>query len=135
METNMVDLYVAIIFGAIGGFGNCLLHYEGIVLPKINYKKNEQWSISLGFLPYIILGVFSSVLIYGLLGDINLPLKKAVALYLFCGIAGGNIITVYIQKKALELSKYKTESLLTITKELISKSELKNDKENSGDIR
>jgi hypothetical protein len=129
----MKEIYIPILCGILGGFVNCLLFEKGFVMP-IKLIQNNRKIIDIGFLSNLIMGMVASIIIWGL-GANGFEPFKMIATCTLSGIGGGSLIInlllkkdiiehkndIQRQKESLLLEKEKTESLYSITRQLLDK--------------
>jgi len=95
--TLWIDLVVAVLFGAIGGFGLGLLQEKGLEMPH-PYTETGVTFVDLGFIADIIIGALAAVITYAFnppSGSLSLLAAAVTA-----GIGGSAILKGYIKGTA-----------------------------------
>jgi hypothetical protein len=95
--TLWIDLPLASVFGAIGGFGLGLLQEKGLEMPHTT-KDSGVAFMDFGYIADIIVGAVAAVIIYA----VNPPggLLQMIAVTVTAGIGGSGILKGYIKDTA-----------------------------------
>jgi len=106
-----IDLVVAAVFGAIGGFGLGLLQERGLEMPHL-YSETGVTFADLGFIADVLIGALAAVITYAL----NPPagLLQLLAATITAGIGGSAILKGYIKGTAAREQASRAEMYRTV---------------------
>lgn len=91
-------LLFAILPGMIGGTFNAWLVHAGFVFPSTVSNDGGRRLWDPGFLANIALGAFAGLVTFCLMPDDSLSRKKLFGICALAGVAGGNVISSWLQR-------------------------------------
>ncbi len=105
-----------IIIGALGGFLNCILFYDGFLIPSLKLENGKK--LKPGFIGNIILGAAGGFVLYAFVAQ-ELAGIKQIALVFLGGIGGGNVLISFLQKHKIGVEERRTEGFEKLAEEII----------------
>lgn len=106
LQSLWVDLMVAALFGALGGFGLSLVQEKGLALPR-PIRESGVTFVNLGFIGDVLIGALAAMLMYAL----NPPddLLGMIATTIPAGIGGSGVFKGYLESSKASMQANRAE--------------------------
>jgi hypothetical protein len=112
-----MEVWQSLIYGALGGFLNCILFRGGFVISRIVDDKGK-WLCEPGFLGNIFIGAAAGFLIDAFMAS-ELSGNKEIGLVLLGGVGGGSVLISFLQQHIIKVESDKAEALASVAEEVI----------------